>query len=218
MPRATLQALVGARRLSSSEIGEHWAFPPPAGRRWKPPARRPGAPNTNAPRTCRRRARPPAPPDAAHLPAPPSTPGQREPLAAGRIAQTRAWLHLPEHRVQRLGRRPRPVRGAASPARCAALQPAARARHVPRSRHGEDTVRQLFRRVARGGELYPGGARPLFHRRRGGRTGRHRRRLNAEHGAARAADLRDHHRAGRTQGGHPHPRILRPHRLHSPRA
>ena len=76
-------------------------------------------------------------------------------LASGRIAQTHAWLHLPEHRVQlaegdrRLWTKLKPLLDAV-PFNPPRVRDVARAEGL-----AEDTVRSLFKRLARFGEAYP---------------------------------------------------------------
>ena len=112
-------------------------------------------------------------------------------LASGAVAQTRTWLHLPGHR--------------ASVSSCdreqfAALQPLLDARpyNPPRVRDlskatgtPETEVRQLFKRLARAGELYPVAHDHYFTASTVAALADIVRRLNAEEGAARAAPFRD---------------------------
>jgi len=76
-------------------------------------------------------------------------------LAAGRIAQTRAWLHLPEHRAS-VSAADRDLFAVLKPLLDAAPYNPPRVRDVFKaSGTPEDAVRQLFKRLARAGELYP---------------------------------------------------------------
>ncbi|MBK9019289.1 MAG: selenocysteine-specific translation elongation factor [Sulfuritalea sp.] len=112
-------------------------------------------------------------------------------LAAGRIAQTRAWLHLPDH-VASLSAGDRDLFAVLKPLLDAAPFNPPRVRDVFRaSGTAEDVVRQLFRRVARAGELYPVAHDHFFTSRAVAELARIVAELNARHGAARAADLRD---------------------------
>ncbi len=112
-------------------------------------------------------------------------------LAAGRIAQTRAWLHLPEH-VASVSAADRDLFGVLKPLLDAAPFNPPRVRDVFRaSGTPEDIVRQLFRRMARGGELYPVAHDHYFTAAAVAELAATVSRLNAEKGAVRAADLRD---------------------------
>ena len=112
-------------------------------------------------------------------------------LAAGAIAQTRSWLHLPGHRV---------TLDAADRALFAQLKPLLDARpfNPPRVRDvhhvsgtPEPTVRSLFKRVARAGELYPVARDHYFTAGAVAELAAIVHRLNEEQGAARAAPFRD---------------------------
>ncbi|HEX8978357.1 MAG TPA: selenocysteine-specific translation elongation factor [Parasulfuritortus sp.] len=75
--------------------------------------------------------------------------------AAGRIVQTRAWLHLPEHHAS-LAAADRGLFEALKPLLDAAPYNPPRVRDVFRaSGTPEEIVRRLFKRVAHTGELYP---------------------------------------------------------------
>jgi selenocysteine-specific elongation factor len=112
-------------------------------------------------------------------------------LTAGAIAQTRSWLHLPEHRAS------------VSTDDCelfAELKPLLEESpyNPPRVRdlhHATGTpeyeVRQLFKRLARAGELYPVAHDHYFTARAVATLADIVRQLNEEQGAARAADFRD---------------------------
>jgi selenocysteine-specific elongation factor len=77
------------------------------------------------------------------------------PLAAGRIAQQHAWLHLPEHRVQ-MASADRELWNTLKPLLDAAPYNPPRVRDIARSAGlGEESVRALCKRVARLGEAYP---------------------------------------------------------------
>ena len=112
-------------------------------------------------------------------------------LASGAIAQTRTWLHLPGHR---------PSVSANDRERFATLKPLLDARpyNPPRVRDlaeatgtPETEVRQLFKRLARAGELYPVAHDHYFTASTVAALADIVRRLNAEQGAARAAPFRD---------------------------
>jgi selenocysteine-specific elongation factor len=112
-------------------------------------------------------------------------------LAAGRMAQTRAWLHLPSHR---------PRVSAADRAGYAALKPLLDAApyNPPRVRDvanatgmPEEAVRQLFKRIARLGELYPVAHDHYYTAAAVADLAAVVRALNAESGGARIATLRD---------------------------
>ena len=128
---------------------------------------------------------------AAHLPRPAFDALANELLASGRIAQTRAWLHLPAHRASV---------SAADRALFAVLKPllAASPFNPPRVRDvfkatgtPEETVRQLFKRVARAGELYPVAHDHYYTAAAVAELAGIVRTLNDEQGVARAASLRD---------------------------
>ncbi|WP_310446421.1 selenocysteine-specific translation elongation factor [Thiobacillus sp.] len=76
-------------------------------------------------------------------------------LAAGLVAQTRAWLHLPTHRVS-VSAADRELFAALRPLLDSAPYNPPRVRDVANATGTpEDSVRQLFKRIARAGELYP---------------------------------------------------------------
>src|SRR5574343_681116 len=112
------------------------------------------------------------------------------PLADGRIAQTHAWLHLPEHRVQMaaadrdLWQTLKPLLDA-SPYNPPRVRDIARATGVP-----EDTVRALCKRVSRIGEAYPVAHYHYFTASTVADLARRVAALNASNGHARAAPLR----------------------------
>ena len=119
------------------------------------------------------------------------------PLADGRIAQTNAWLHLPEHRVQMaaadrdLWQTLKPLLDAA-PYNPPRVRDIARATGVP-----EDTVRALCKRVSRIGEAYPVAHDHYFTATTVADLAHRVAALNARDGHARAAPLRDQIGGGR---------------------
>ncbi len=120
-----------------------------------------------------------------------------EPLADGRIAQTNAWLHLPEHRVQ-MAASDRDLWQTLKPLLEAEPYGPPRVRDIAKATGiGEDTVRALFKRVARIGEAYPVAHDHYFTASAVAALARYVATLNAEHGFARAANLRDQIGGGR---------------------
>ncbi len=119
------------------------------------------------------------------------------PLADGHIAQTNAWLHLPEHRVQMaagdrdLWQTLKPLLDAA-PYNPPRVRDIAKATGVP-----EDTVRALCKRVSRIGEAYPVAHDHYFTAATVADLARRVAALNARDGHARAAPLRDQIGGGR---------------------
>jgi selenocysteine-specific elongation factor len=112
-------------------------------------------------------------------------------LTAGRLAQTRAWLHLPEHQAS-VSAADRDLFAVLKPLLDAVPYNPPRVRDVFRaSGTAEDTVRQLFRRVARSGELYPVAHDHYFTAAAVAELARIVARLHAEQGTVRAAALRD---------------------------
>jgi selenocysteine-specific elongation factor len=112
-------------------------------------------------------------------------------LAAGRIAATRAWLHLPEHRAS-LAPGDRDLFAVLKPLLDAQPHGPPRVRDIARaSGTAEDAVRQLFRRVARAGELYSVAHDHYFTADAVAGLAAIVAELNVDKGAARAADLRD---------------------------
>ena len=112
-------------------------------------------------------------------------------LAAGKVAQTRAWLHLPQH-VASVSAADRDLFAVLKPLLDAQPFNPPRVRDVFRaSGTAEDTVRQLFRRLARGGELFPVAHDHFFTAAAVAELAAIVARLDAEKGAALAADLRD---------------------------
>ena len=120
-----------------------------------------------------------------------------EALAAGRIAQTSSWLHLPEHRLtlsaadSDLWRTLSPL-VTATPFQPPRVRDIAKATAIP-----EDTVRALMKRVARSGKLYPVALDHYFSDEAVAQLAGLVATLCAERGAARAADLRDRIGGGR---------------------
>ena len=126
-----------------------------------------------------------------HLPRPAFDALVAELLAAGRLAQTRAWLHLPAHRAS-VAVADRDLFATLKPLLDAAPYNPPRVRDVFRATGtAEDTVRQLFRRLARAGELYPVAHDHYFTAAAVADLARRVAELDAQHGAARAADFRD---------------------------
>ena len=118
-------------------------------------------------------------------------------LAAGRLAASRAWLHLPEHQAS-LAPGDRDLFAALKPLLDAQPFGPPRVRDVGKaSGTAEDVVRQLFRRVARAGELYPVAHDHYFTADAVAQLAAIVATLNAENGSARAADLRDRIGGGR---------------------
>jgi selenocysteine-specific elongation factor len=118
-------------------------------------------------------------------------------LAAGRLAAARAWLHLPEHQAS-LAAGDRDLFAVLKPLLDAQPHGPPRVRDIARaSGTAEDTVRQLFRRVARAGELYPVAHDHYFTADAVAGLAAIVAELNAEKGSVRAADLRDRIGGGR---------------------
>ncbi len=119
------------------------------------------------------------------------------PLADGRIAQTNAWLHLPEHRVQ-MAAGDRDLWQTLKPLLDAAPYGPPRVRDVAKATGiGEDTVRALFKRVARIGEAYPVAHDHYFTAEAVADLAKRVAAINARDGMARAAPLRDEIGGGR---------------------
>jgi selenocysteine-specific elongation factor len=112
-------------------------------------------------------------------------------LAAGRIGQTRAWLHLPEHAAS-VAPADRELFATlkllldAAPYNPPRVRDVARAANMP-----EDTVRMMFKRLARAGELYPVAHDHYFTSAAVAELARIVAELSAGHGAVRAAPFRD---------------------------
>jgi len=112
-------------------------------------------------------------------------------LAAGSVAASRAWLHLPEHQAS-LAPGDRDLFAVLKPLLDVAPFGPPRVRDIAQaSGTAEDVVRQLFRRVARAGELYPVAHDHYFTADGVAKLAAIVAELNAEKGSARAADLRD---------------------------
>ena len=121
----------------------------------------------------------------------------REPLQSGLIAQTNAWLHLPEHRVQ-IAAADRDLWVVLQPLLSATPYNPPRVRDIASaSGIGEDTVRALFKRVARIGEAYPVAHDHYFTASAVADLARRVAGLNERDGFARAATLRDEIGGGR---------------------
>jgi selenocysteine-specific elongation factor len=112
-------------------------------------------------------------------------------LASGSITQTRAWLHLPDHRAsvtdsdRDLFTELRPLLDA-RPYNPPRVRDVFKATGTP-----EPVVRQLFKRLARVGELYPVAHDHYFTADAVTELATIVRQLNEEQGAARAASFRD---------------------------
>ena len=118
-------------------------------------------------------------------------------LAAGRIARTGAWLHLPEHRVQ-LAARDRELWQSFAPLLDAVPYNPPRVRDLARSTGvAEETVRSVMKRVARVGEVYPVAHDHYFSAAAVADLARRVDMLCQRAGAARAASLRDEIGGGR---------------------
>ena len=119
------------------------------------------------------------------------------PLADGRIAQTNAWLHLPEHRVQ-LAAADRDLWLTLKPLLDAQPCNPPRVRDVARATGvGEDSVRALFKRIARHGDAWPVAPDHYFTAAAVAVLARTVATLNQRDGCARAAPLRDEIGGGR---------------------
>lgn len=119
------------------------------------------------------------------------------PLADGRIAQTNAWLHLPEHRVQ-LAAADLALWQTLKPLLVADPYAPPRVRDVARATGmAEDTVRALFKRIARHGDAWPVAHDHFFTAEAVADLARKVAALNQRDGCARAASLRDEIGGGR---------------------
>lgn len=119
------------------------------------------------------------------------------PLNDGRIARTNAWLHLPEHRVQ-LAAGDRDLWQTLKPLLDATPYAPPRVRDIAKATGiGEDTVRTLFKRVARFGEAWPVAHDHYFTAEAVADLARRVAALNERDGCARAAPLRDEIGGGR---------------------
>ena len=118
-------------------------------------------------------------------------------LGSGQIAQSNAWLHLPEHRVQ-MSPSDQSLWAALKPLLDAAPCCPPRVREIAgASGVAEDQVRALFKRVARMGEAYPVAHDHYFTASAVGDLARRVAALNVRDGMARAATLRDEIGGGR---------------------
>jgi selenocysteine-specific elongation factor len=112
-------------------------------------------------------------------------------LSAGLLAQTRAWLHLPAHQAS-VSPNDRDLFNVLRPLLDAAPYNPPRVRDVFKaSGTPEDSVRQLFKRLARAGELYPVAHDHYFTAGAVAALARTVAELCTAHGAARAADFRN---------------------------
>jgi selenocysteine-specific elongation factor len=112
-------------------------------------------------------------------------------LAESAMLQTRAWLHLPAHRAS-VSAADRDLFATLRPLLDAAPYNPPRVRDVFKATGTpEDTVRQLFRRVARAGELYPVAHDHYFTAQAVGELAGIVARLSARNDAVRAAEFRD---------------------------
>jgi selenocysteine-specific elongation factor len=118
-------------------------------------------------------------------------------LKAGDIAQSNAWLHLPEHRLL-IAAADRDLWAILKPLLDAEPTNPPRVRDIARlSGIAEDTVRGLCKRIARSGELYPVAHDHYFTASAIAALARHVAGINARDGCARAATLRDEIGGGR---------------------
>jgi selenocysteine-specific elongation factor len=118
-------------------------------------------------------------------------------LAANQIVQTRAWLHLPSHRAS-VSAADRDLFNVLKPLLDAAPFNAPRVRDVFKATGTpEEMVRQLFKRLARAGDLYPVAHDHYFTAAAVAELAGIVADLSNAHGAARAADLRDRIGGGR---------------------
>jgi selenocysteine-specific elongation factor len=118
-------------------------------------------------------------------------------IASGELAQTRAWLHLAAHRAS-VSAADRDLFNALKPLLDAAPYNPPRVRDVFKATGtAEEAVRQLFKRLARAGELYPVAHDHYFTARSVAELAAIVAELNTEHGAVRAADFRDRIGGGR---------------------
>jgi selenocysteine-specific elongation factor len=118
-------------------------------------------------------------------------------LAAGRVAQTSSWLHLPDHRVT-LSDADNDMWAVLSPLLSVEPYQPPRVRDIAKSTGiAEDSVRALMKRVARTGKLYPVALDHYFTDDAVATLADIVAGLCREHGAARAAELRDRIGGGR---------------------
>jgi len=119
------------------------------------------------------------------------------PLAGGRITQTHAWLHLPEHRVL-LAAADRDLWLTLKPLLDASPYAPPRVRDVAKATGiAEDSVRLLFKRIARHGDAWPVAPDHYFTAEAVADLAHRVAALNASEGCARAAPLRDQIGGGR---------------------
>jgi len=119
------------------------------------------------------------------------------PLADGRIARTHAWLHLPQHQVQ-ISAADRDLWLTLKPLLDAQPCNPPRVRDVARATGvGEDSVRALFKRIARHGDAWPVAPDHYFTAAAVAVLARTVATLNQRDGCARAAPLRDEIGGGR---------------------
>jgi selenocysteine-specific elongation factor len=120
-----------------------------------------------------------------------------EPLADGRITQTHAWLHLPEHRIQ-MATADRDLWLTLKPLLDAAPYCPPRVRDIAKATGiGEESVRSLFKRVARIGEAYPVAHDHYFTAEAVADLAHRVAAIEARDGLTRAAALRDEIGGGR---------------------
>lgn len=113
------------------------------------------------------------------------------PLADGRVAQTHAWLHLPAHRVQ-LSPADQDLWLTLKPLLLAEPCNPPRVRDVARATGlAEDSVRSLFKRIARHGDAWPVAQDHYFAAEAVAQLAQRVAELNLRDGFARAAPLRD---------------------------
>jgi selenocysteine-specific elongation factor len=118
-------------------------------------------------------------------------------LSANEIMQTRAWLHLPSHRAS-ISTADRDLFSVLKPFLDAAPYNPPRVRDVFKaSGTPEETVRQLFKRIARAGDLFPVAHDHYFTTAVVAELAAVVAELSNTHGAARAADFRDRIGGGR---------------------
>jgi selenocysteine-specific elongation factor len=112
-------------------------------------------------------------------------------LAAGSVAQSNAWLHLPGHRVE-LAVADRDLWQTLLPLLAKEPFNPPRVRDVAKATGiGEDSVRNLFKRIARHGEAWPVAPDHYFTAEAVADLARYVAELNGRDGFARAAPLRD---------------------------
>jgi selenocysteine-specific elongation factor len=118
-------------------------------------------------------------------------------IATGELAQTRAWLHLAAHRAS-VSAADRDLFNVLKPLLDAVPYSPPRVRDVFKATGtAEETVRQLFKRLARAGELYPVAHDHYFTATAVAELAAIVAELSNAHGATRAADFRDRIGGGR---------------------